>query len=369
MNPRDEIINKAIGHERLSPKEALWLMDSQDLPLLGYLVNLMYPGHGVVSFQENRTVTLRKIGQDTKFEEPRSTSCRLDSHGFQDITETTYRVEIGSAPGETSSFNDLMTGIQTIKKQFHNIGRIAVSAAEILTCASSEKEDPEKILERFVFAGISEITSDLLWKNNTWKEKGTPDAFSLERLVSIHEAAHKSALRSTLSMHYGRDETLADRVGLLTLLRDMQDRSKGICTFIPMPIREPSDENSPQRGDDDVRTIAISRLFLDNFENIGVDFSKCGIDISQSKPLLRKRLHVTQSWEELMLSNMCKAHHREQLKQEMAKKMARSGEGLMPDLDEEDEEEEAPAEPEPELEKPIPEPAQKQRGRPKKKTE
>lgn len=91
------------------------------------------------------------------------------------------------------------------------------------------------------------------------------------RWLEVHETAHGLGLRSNATMLYGHIESLADRVDHMARLRDLQDRTGGFMAFIPLayhPENNPLPVETFTTGLDDLRTLAVARLFLDNFRNI-----------------------------------------------------------------------------------------------------
>jgi len=89
--------------------------------------------------------------------------------------------------------------------------------------------------------------------------------------LQIHETAHKVGLKSNATMLYGHLETVAERVDHLVQLRELQDRTGGFVTFIPLAFHP---ENTvlnflpSTTGQMDLRALAVSRLMLDNFPHI-----------------------------------------------------------------------------------------------------
>jgi aminodeoxyfutalosine synthase len=92
-----------------------------------------------------------------------------------------------------------------------------------------------------------------------------------KRWLEVAEAVHKMGIRSNATMLYGHIETLEERVDHLIRLRELQDRTRGFQCFIPLAFHP---ENTfyaqlPVTGGiDDLKTIAVSRLMLDNFPHI-----------------------------------------------------------------------------------------------------
>ncbi len=98
-----------------------------------------------------------------------------------------------------------------------------------------------------------------------------PEKGKAEEWLAVHEAAHKMGISTNCTMLYGHIESLEARVEHLQRLRDQQDRSGGFNAFIPLKYRNLHNEMS-HLGEvsvvEDMRTMAISRLFLDNIPHI-----------------------------------------------------------------------------------------------------
>ncbi len=94
---------------------------------------------------------------------------------------------------------------------------------------------------------------------------------SAEEYLDVHRTWHRMGGRSTCTMLYGHVESLADRVDHLRRLRDLQDETHGFVGFIPLPYHPENNalevKHAPT-GFDVLRTIAVSRIFLDNFDHI-----------------------------------------------------------------------------------------------------
>ncbi len=105
------------------------------------------------------------------------------------------------------------------------------------------------------------------------------------RWVDIHRTAHELGLRTNATMLYGHLENAFHRVDHLIRLRELQDETGGFQTFIPLAfhpdntglshIKKPS-------GLMDLRTVAVSRLMLDNFDHIKAYWIMLGIGTAQT---------------------------------------------------------------------------------------
>jgi aminodeoxyfutalosine synthase len=116
------------------------------------------------------------------------------------------------------------------------------------------------------------------------REQICPEKISGERWLEIHEAVHRAGLKSNATMLFGHLERHADRVDHLARLRQLQDRTGGFQAFIPLAF-QPDNTRVPGArgvgGIDALKTLAISRLYLDNFRHIKAYWVMLGLKIAQ----------------------------------------------------------------------------------------
>jgi aminodeoxyfutalosine synthase len=107
---------------------------------------------------------------------------------------------------------------------------------------------------------------------------------SAEEYLDVHRQWHKLGQRSTCTMLYGHVESLADRVDHLRQLRALQDETRGFVGFVPLAY-QPQDNDipveNPPTGFDSLRTIAVSRIYLDNFPHITAYWVGLGLKLAQ----------------------------------------------------------------------------------------
>jgi aminodeoxyfutalosine synthase len=148
----------------------------------------------------------------------------------------------------------------------------AFTAAEIDYFWRRWKIEPLQALTRLKKAGLhsmpgggAEIFSKRLQKELHYTGKADAD-----RWLEIHGIAHSLGIKTNATMLYGHIETMAERVEHLLRLREQQDKSGGFLTFIPLAYQVGNTKLVPRQTPptDDLRTIAASRLLLDNFPHI-----------------------------------------------------------------------------------------------------
>src|SRR4029079_7857668 len=107
---------------------------------------------------------------------------------------------------------------------------------------------------------------------------------SAEEYLDVHRTGHKLGERSTCTMLYGHVKSLSDRVDHLRQLRALQDETHGFTGFIPLAYH-PENNNIPVQtkptGFDSLRTIAVSRIYLDNFPHITAYWIGLGMRLAQ----------------------------------------------------------------------------------------
>lgn len=153
----------------------------------------------------------------------------------------------------------------------------ALTAVEIAHIARIEKMSRESVLLALKDAGLdtmpgggAETFSAAVRDVIADKKLGGAD------YIDVHRTAHRLGIRSNCTMLYGHVETLEDRATHLAMLRDLQDETGGFLAYIPLAYH-PDDnalgvtlgrEGTASTGFDDLRNVAVGRLFLDNIAHI-----------------------------------------------------------------------------------------------------
>ncbi len=148
----------------------------------------------------------------------------------------------------------------------------AFTAVEIAHFARLEGISPGEVLRRLKEAGLdmlpgggAEIFSPRVRKILC------PEKLSGEEWLGVVREAHRLGIRTNATMLFGHKETLEERVEHLDALRRLQDETGGFVCFIPLPFQTKNTRVngvSGTTGVDELRTIAVSRLMLDNIAHI-----------------------------------------------------------------------------------------------------
>jgi aminodeoxyfutalosine synthase len=107
---------------------------------------------------------------------------------------------------------------------------------------------------------------------------------SAEEYLDVHRTWHRMGGRSTCTMLYGHVESVEDRVDHLRRLRELQDETGGFTGFIPLPYQPENNEipvTTAPTGFDTLRTLAISRVYLDNMDHLTAYWVGLGLKLAQ----------------------------------------------------------------------------------------
>jgi len=173
-----------------------------------------------------------------------------------------------------------------IKERFPNVILHALSPAEIIYIAHISKLTLVETLERLKASGLHSIPGaggEILV--DRVRQIIAPYKDTTDEWLECMRAASALGIRSTASMMFGHVETIEDRVEHLGRIRDLQDECAPFRAFITWNF-QPEETNLPipnkASGADYLRTVAVSRLFLDNFDNLQVSILTQGPKIAQA---------------------------------------------------------------------------------------
>ena len=170
-------------------------------------------------------------------------------------------------------------------KAKHGIHVHAFSPIEIRYIAEFSDLDLETTIRRLVAAGLDSIPgggAEILV--DRVRREIAPLKDSTFEWLEVMETAHGLGLRTTATMMFGHVETQAEIVEHLDRLRQVQDRTGGFTAFIPWTF-QPENTKMPATVEasavEYLRVLALSRLYLDNFENVQLSYVTMGSKIGQ----------------------------------------------------------------------------------------
>ena len=174
---------------------------------------------------------------------------------------------------------------RAVKARYPEFKLHALSPPEVLHIAKLNQLPVPVVIERLVAAGLdsipgggAEILVDRVRKLLNCYGKATSDEW-----LGVMREAHKAGLRTTATMMYGTVETPEERIEHMMRLRDLQDETGGFTAFITWSYQPEHTERggAEATGVDYLRTLALARIVLDNFENLQASWVTQGGKVGQ----------------------------------------------------------------------------------------
>jgi aminodeoxyfutalosine synthase len=189
------------------------------------------------------------------------------AHGGEDIDE----IHIVGGLHPKWRFDDYVEIVRRLHEAYPRLLIKAWTAVEIDWFTKIAKKSVEEVLGILRDAGMvampgggAEVFSERIRRELYHNKMGH------ERWFEIHRIAHRMGIRSNCTLLYGHIETLEERVDHMIQARALQDETGGFFSFIPLEYQLGTTRlvDRPASADDGLRTIAASRLLLDNFDHI-----------------------------------------------------------------------------------------------------
>jgi aminodeoxyfutalosine synthase len=293
-----DLYDKVAAGQRVSEADALRLFESKDLNTVGAIADL---------------ARQRKVGRRASYIINRyinySNYCILscqfcsfarkkrDADGFQLTVEeivakarealrlgiTELHIVGGLHPSLPFSYYiDMLKALRALDARLQ---LKCFTAIEVLHLAWLAKKSVAETLSALKEAGLDALTgggAEIFRKEvRSAIARGKESA---EEYLDVHRTWHRLGGRSTCTMLYGHVETLADRVDHLRQLRALQDETHGFVGLVPLPYQPENNDipvQHPPTGFDALRTIAVSRIYLDNFDHITAYWVGMGLKLAQ----------------------------------------------------------------------------------------
>jgi cyclic dehypoxanthinyl futalosine synthase len=297
--PVNRIAERVDEGSRLSPDEALELYTSAPTELLGRLADAVrrrkHPGN-VATYIIDRNVNYtnvcvarcrfcafyRPVGSDEGYtlgfdEIFRKIDETIRLGGIQLLLQGGHNPDI-----PLKWYEDLF---KAVKQRFPDFRLHALSPPEIIHIARLSQLPASVVIDRLVEAGLdsipgggAEILVDRVRRILNCYNKATADEW-----LDVMRHAHRAGLRTTATMMYGTVETVEERLEHLFKLRDLQDETGGFTAFIAWSYQPQYTElgGVEATGVEYLRTLALARLVLDNFDNLQASWVTQGGKVGQ----------------------------------------------------------------------------------------
>lgn len=296
-----DILEKVQNEQRLSREDALRLYQNNDILAVGYLAN-------IVRERKNGDHAYFIYNQHVNYSNVCTNLCKFCAFGKEKGTDLAYEMtvdDIGAKVRERLDepitevhmvggihpdlpYGYYLEALQAIKKVRPKAHIQAFTCVEIDHLAKLSGKGLSDTLLELKEAGLgsipgggAEVFSPRI-REKTCKEK-----LSGEGWLEVATTAHRLGIRSNATMLYGHIETLEERVEHLDMLRQAQDETGGFLTFIPLAYHPKNTELAKLEtltrtsGIEDLKNIAVSRLYLDNFDHIKAYWVMIGPKLAQ----------------------------------------------------------------------------------------
>jgi len=295
------IYEKVRNEVRISDEDALVLYGSNDLNGIGAIANL-------VRERKNGNVATYILNRYINYSNLCILSCQFcafgarkrDAHAFElAIPEIVITVQAALKEGITEihmvgglhptlNAEWYLTLIKSLRALSAGLHIKAFTAIEIRHLAQRIfKMSIRETLETLRAAGLNSLTgggaeifdAEVRDKICRGKESG-------EEWLEVHRIWHEMGERSTCTMLYGHIETHAQRVDHLRRLRALQDETGGFTGFIPFAFEpegaRPELQHIPHTsGIEELRNLAVGRIYLDNFDHVTAYWVSMGLPVAQ----------------------------------------------------------------------------------------
>ena len=283
---------KLAAGERLTTADGLALYQTGDLTGLGLLADAANRAKNgdVVTFASNQHINPTNICVLRK-------TCVFCGYARLPKEEGAYRYSIEQVLGEaahaadglTREFHivgglDMKAGLayyqemfRALKANFPHVHIKALTAVEIAHIARIEKMPWRDVLVALKEAGLDTMPGGGAETfSAAVRERISDKKLAGAEYIGVHRTAHELGIRTNCTMLYGHIETLEDRLEHLQMLRDLQDETGGFLAYIPLAYhpddnelgRELKRQGTATTGWDDLKQLAVGRLFLDNFQHV-----------------------------------------------------------------------------------------------------
>lgn len=296
----NSITEKVLAGKRISGDEFLQLAETSDLHTLGFLADTIRK-----RLHPNPFVTY-VIDRNINYTDICISACKFcaffkapeDGAGFvltneeledkiretKELGGTQILLQGGLHPDKPLEFyEDMLRFMKSLDIHIHGF-----SPPEVCHFAEISGLSVKNVLERLIAAGLDSIPgggAEIL--SNTVRQNLAPRKCSADEWISVMREAHLLGLRTTATMMFGHIETMVDRLEHLQRIRDLQDETKGFTAFIPWPFQPDNTvlanaENlKKETAFGYLKMLALSRIFLDNFQNIQASWVTQGPKIAQ----------------------------------------------------------------------------------------
>lgn len=292
------ILEKVVAGERLNLADGLQLYQSPDILAVGYLANM-------VRNRQNGDNTYFIFNQHINYSNICVNLCKFCAFGRDRDSELAFEMSVEEVKEKVRArlaepiseihmvggihpdlpfdyYLELLRGIKEVRPEVHIQAFTCVEIAHLAELCGKPVAETLGLLHEAGLdslpGGGAEVFSPRIRQLTCEKKLSGSD------WLEIAKTAHRQGLHSNATMLYGHIETLEERLEHLAALREAQDETRGFLAFIPLafhPKNTGMSELAKTTGIDDLKNIAVARLFLDNFPHIKAYWVMIGPQMAQ----------------------------------------------------------------------------------------
>ena len=300
LDPRlQEIGNKVIQNTRLSFDDGVYLFEKASLPYVGALANWKRESlHGNKTYfnknfhiePTNVCVFSCKFCSYSKLYAHKEEGWELTIDQMLDIVKsydgkpvTEVHIVGGVHPKLTLTFFlELMRAIKAHRPDLHIKAFTPVELEYMFRKANVTTKEGMKLAHEAGLDSLPGGGAEIF--HPEIREQICADKATADQWLEIHQTAHELGMHSNATLLYGHIEKYEHRIDHMERLRQLQDKTNGFNTFIPLKFRNEGNDMShvPESTmANDLKMYAVSRLYLDNFPHVKAYWPMLGRDIAQ----------------------------------------------------------------------------------------
>ena len=292
------IAHKVFNNQRITDSEGLYLYEKADLGTLGVLANwVRLQKHGKKTwFNRNFHIEptniciysckfcsyARKINQEGAWE---YSFDKIEDMCKKYVSKAITEVHIVGGVHPKRDLHYYGEMIQKVKSILPNVHVKGFTAVELEYMIRKTKLSLEEGIAKLKEYGLDSIPGGgaEIFDEEVRKEICDEKA-DTENWLTIHETAHKLGVPSNATMLYGHAEKYKHRIDHMRRLRELQDRTSGFNTFIPLKYKNANNSMS-HLGEvttvEDLKNYAVARIYLDNFPHMKAYWPMIGTETAQ----------------------------------------------------------------------------------------
>ncbi len=299
MSNIDQILKKALNGDRLTLEDGIALFESEEVEEIGNAAN------EIKKRLHPKPITTFVIGRNINYSNVCDTYCRFCAfykkpgedgayvlsneeilqkiQELEDVGGTEVLMQGGTHPD--LPFDYYLNLLKEIKQRFPKIQMHSFSPAEIVKMKEVSSLSLEETIRQLHQAGLDSLPgagAEIL--DDRTRNKISKKKISWQEWVEVMKTANKVGMTTTGTMVIGFGESMEERALHLIRIREAQDETNGFLAFIPWTFQPDNTNLKAEKvtSEEYLKTVAISRLMLDNIPNIQSSWVTMGAEVGKN---------------------------------------------------------------------------------------